>query len=1010
MNLPKLADQLLPFLLPLLRQSAQSGGASAQVAQHELSGGLHVGVLADSQAPQFLKMDGSRPLTGNLSVVDGVQIDGVDISVHAGDPAAHHAPVTSGTLISVLGQQVSVAPGAAYQFIGTGGDTTPEWRNVSELAGNGMTAANGVLAVGVANTGATGLSVEADAVRLTSSSNPGAAASVLASDANGYLQLVRIGLGMAPTKPLSVSGDAGISGNVAAGSLSVTGAATVGQDFTVGANVLYVNQAGTRVGINRAPDQQFDLDVAGAIRGQYLIGRHAIQLASAVGVWHYDGPAPYNLDYTGSSASHLGGGFEEVGGVIYRPGKFGKAIQVAESTTNYCPDPSSEGTSAWSAQYNGSGYLSGSQSSDYALYGNRSYRIAATAATWTGNYNAPHYQVGGAVTWAPGDSITVSCYVRGTGTWRIVGEDTEQNLRGAQSVTATDQWQRVSVTCINDTGYTYSSFALAVFSETAGTIYIDGVQIEKKPYATPYCDGSLGAGHSWSGAAHASASARERTYVKYDIDARQSTQWTIMCWRKLDAFPSNTISWSVRWGNAADPSYQLVLAYRNAENVWRWYASIQDAGGTRRDAGVECNAVGGMDWHHLAMTVNVTTGAMVAYLDGVAIGSATLPSTTGWYGNAWDTLSLYTNGAASGLIDELVVLDYVADAKLIRAIYESDAPVFVESSVFHWRSPSASPIWVDEYGLWARSVSGNEILGVYGGDPRRTATYRSWGGINLEDNDVLIGRAAGGYMHWDDSAQTLSVQGTITALAGSISGVLTIGTSGEIRQGTGTLGSDYTGLRIWRDSSIGRIGGYASNTLQWYAGTDGRFYAAGGVVSINQYGYMVATADFSSGGTWPFTFAGVHAVADVTAPTSNYRGSLMFGQPIGVFTDVPRVWHFHYPGTLAANTPTGGGASKEYAITISDDNESWAVWHTGNDSALAKLAGATFTGALRVSGDGGGATSSIGFSNVSNTSANSTGVGTVLMKGSTSRNSAGFIKIYIGTTAYYVPVFSAITG
>jgi len=252
--------------------------------------------------------------------------------------------------------------------------------------------------------------------------------------------------------------------------------------------------------------------------------------------------------------------------------------------------------------------------------------------------------------------------------------------------------------------------------------------------------------------------------------------------------------------------------------------------------------------------------------------------------------------------------------------------------------------------------------------------------------------------------------GAITASSGSIAGVLTIGTSGEIRQGTGTLGTDYTGLRIWRDSGVGRIAGYASNTPQWYAGTDGKLYAGGGVVSLNQYGYMIATADFSSSGTWPFVFAGLHAVADVASPTANYHGSLMFGQPLGVFADTPRVWHFHYPGTLPQATPTGGGASKDYAITISDDNESWAVWHTGNDSDLAKLAGATFTGALRVSGDGGGATSSIGFSNVSNTSANSTGVGTVLMKGATSRNSAGFIKIYIGTTAYYVPVFSAITG
>ena len=59
----------------------------------------------------------------------------------------------------------------------------------SSVAGAGLTYTTGVLAVGVANTGAAGLTVEADAVRLTSSSNPGIAASILASDTNGALTL-----------------------------------------------------------------------------------------------------------------------------------------------------------------------------------------------------------------------------------------------------------------------------------------------------------------------------------------------------------------------------------------------------------------------------------------------------------------------------------------------------------------------------------------------------------------------------------------------------------------------------------------------------------------------------------------------------------------------------------------------------------------------------------------------------------------------------------------------------
>jgi hypothetical protein len=63
-----------------------------------------------------------------------------------------------------------------------------------------------------------------------------------------------------------------------------------------------------------------------------------------------------------------------------------------------------------------------------------------------------------------------------------------------------------------------------------------------------------------------------------------------------------------------------------------------------------------------------------------------------------------------------------------------------------------------------------------------------------------------------------------------------------------------------------------------------------------------------------------------------------------------------------------------------------------------------------VGGDQGGVANKTSFTNTSDVTANSTGTGTIKFKGATSRDSSGFIKIYIGTTAYYVPVFSAITG
>ena len=102
-------------------------------------------------------------------------------------------------------------------------------------------------------------------------------------------------------------------------------------------------------------------------------------------------------------------------------------------------------------------------------------------------------------TWNIGDTVTVSCYVRGTGTWRIAFEDTGQNLRANSSVTATSEWQRVTITSTNATETT-TPFVLSVFSMSAGTLYVDGVQIERKPTQLP-TRWLSGPGHSWSGIA-----------------------------------------------------------------------------------------------------------------------------------------------------------------------------------------------------------------------------------------------------------------------------------------------------------------------------------------------------------------------------------------------------------------------------------------------------------------------------------------------------------------------------
>ena len=221
------AAKLLPHLLQEMSQvepiiiAAAGGGGS--LAVHDLSGAYHTGTLATSQAPWAVTTTAFGVHEANpdahhatATAGNGISISGQQISLAstvAGAGLTHSAGVLAvgaGTLLTVAADTVGVSPGAAYQFIGTGSDTGAEWRNVSELAGNGLTAATGVLAVGAGN----GLTVAADSVALTtpgtlavsssnnaagshthaitSSSNPGAAAAILATNSSGILTLARL--------------------------------------------------------------------------------------------------------------------------------------------------------------------------------------------------------------------------------------------------------------------------------------------------------------------------------------------------------------------------------------------------------------------------------------------------------------------------------------------------------------------------------------------------------------------------------------------------------------------------------------------------------------------------------------------------------------------------------------------------------------------------------------------------------------------------------------------------
>lgn len=725
------------------------------------------------------------------------------------------------------------------------------------------------------------------------------------------------------------------AGVLSASSAGFTGGATFGSDINVGAQVLFVNVAGTRVGINRAPDQQFDLDVAGPIRGTYLVGKHAIQLSSAVGVWHFDGPEPSAIDFTGALQSHAGiAATLNAGSPVFRPGKFGKALQLAETTTNYIPNPSFEVNvtdGGWGAY--GSGTKS--QNTVDGLYGYDCCALTVGAGTNPYLYSGT---TGTLPTLTTGENWTFSAYVK-AGNSSAIGKSTYIVLREvgetsptstSVTVTLTTSWQRISVTrTLTTTTPTSFNYWIVLIStaDSGDVLLIDGVQLEKKPYATPFASGDLPS-HTWSGTANNSNSTRTSRYLTI-ADSISRSAYTVAGWFRVACPENTTISsvWRPRFfqiGTYNTAGSLTIAAYSTNAYVSAYGRNTVDPSWTITANTGQLDYING-DWIFVAVTWDGDKHRTYISKAGVADSFVTWTDSSrpDFYGTGANK-HLYINGTADSgmdLVEELLVLDYAASSDLIRSLMESDAPYFVESSVFHWRSPGKSPIWVDEFGLWAQSYTGSAVLGIYTGNPRTPGGTKSWGGVTLDECDILLGRSTG-YVLWDDSAQTLSVLGAITASSGSITGAfsvaatLTVGSTGAIVT-TGVTYAAGTGIFLGYDSSAYkfRVGTTAGNRLTWDGTTLTIAGNGAGVTAISGSNISTGTID-----------ASVVTVTNINA-TNITTGSLAAGRiAAGTITAS------HISGTTLSAIKADMGTLTAGAIVIGTTNKIWL-----NDTADGAL-------------------------------------------------------------------------
>lgn len=175
-------------------------------------------------------------------------------------------------------------------------------------------------------------------------------------------------------------------------------------------------------------------------------------------------------------------------------------ILSPEGTTNYVKNPSARyDTTGWSAV--GSTLT---RTLDAARFGIASFKVVTGGAAL---YEGLYYRVNALA--GVSDPITVSAYVRGTGHVRIRLID---NPAGPEFVSSevplrADKWTRISVS-----GRCTGSNDLRLYVETtkikAVTFYVDGAQMERKPYPTTYCDGDQ-EGCRWNIMAHNSHSLRD---------------------------------------------------------------------------------------------------------------------------------------------------------------------------------------------------------------------------------------------------------------------------------------------------------------------------------------------------------------------------------------------------------------------------------------------------------------------------------------------------------------------
>lgn len=237
------------------------------------------------------------------------------------------------------------------------------------------------------------------------------------------------------------------------------------------------------------------------------------------------------------------------------------------------------------------------------------------------------------------------------------------------------------------------------------------------------------------------------------------------------------------------------------------------------------------------------------------------------------------------------------------------------------------------------------------------------------DGTITIGQVAASQSNILISAGKISLRNNTTEKivlnadgTSSFEGVMNIGTSGGIYQGTGTFASPNTGLKIYNSGGIGLLEMWGSDgaggwTKQVYAGTDGKLYAGGGNTVLDSSGLTLTAGSVTVGNMSPSQLAKWSDISGIVGQigASRYYGAEVYNNVIEMRAKYRYYNGESYYGTVSLlaeidATPTavgiGAGLSMAWGRYVSiNATSSGIIRLIGNVYAYNGLNVGTATGA-----------------------------------------------------------------